>query len=400
MRRAGGAIICWMLSLAGLGVCVYLGWIHIALLRGELVGGAACGASGSAFNCHIVTGGPLGSFLGLPLSLWGLIGYLAVFSLSFIAWQLPDQADTALTAVAGLSLLFILIDLGLLAAMIWVIRYFCPLCLSTYAVNLGLLLSAKSASGKRWSELFGRVPAALGAWLPRPGAAAVWIVWGVVLTGALGVVGIHLSTLFVSQGAPGGIRKQIEQSLHQQKPVSVDTAGDPMEGASTPTVRIVEFSDFLCPSCYRAAQFNPIVLAAHRQDVSMTFKNFPLDMTCNDAVKRVVHPNSCQIAAASECAQEQGKFWALHDTIFAKGTQYLVGNLERYAMAAGVNVEKFRECIQSGRGLDAVKRDIAEATRLGITSTPTYIVNGYPVAGGLVPSVLEELIQAAKESGS
>ena len=69
-----------MLSLIGIGVAGYLFFLHLGLLRGELLGGAVCGTG--AFNCHAVTAGPWGSFLGVPLSLWGILGYLTIFALS------------------------------------------------------------------------------------------------------------------------------------------------------------------------------------------------------------------------------------------------------------------------------------------------------------------------------
>ena len=65
MRMQRGAAWCLVLSLIGLGLAGYLTVLHLGLLRGELLGGAVCGASG-ALNCHVVTGGPWGKVLGMP----------------------------------------------------------------------------------------------------------------------------------------------------------------------------------------------------------------------------------------------------------------------------------------------------------------------------------------------
>jgi len=162
---------------------------------------------------------------------------------------------------------------------------------------------------------------------------------------------------------------------------------------------IVEFSDLLCPSCQKASRFNPILLASHRHDALFVFKHFPLDMECNAAVKRTVHPSACRIAAATECAHEQGKFWELHDRIFQQGSQYKVADLEADAARAGLNVPAFHACIQSGRGLEAVKRDIAEGTRLGVTSTPTYVINGLLIPGIMTPAMFEEFLRALRDAG-
>ena len=166
MRAQRGGAIGVLLSLIGLGLCAYLTLIHIALLRGELIGGAACSAAGSAFNCHAVTASPWGSFFGIPLSVWGFIGYLATLALSFIAWQFSDWTSRALAVLSALTLAFVAMDAVLWSAMVLSIRYLCPLCLATYVVNVLLLVVAKRAAQQRWRQLFGGLDTALEAFLP------------------------------------------------------------------------------------------------------------------------------------------------------------------------------------------------------------------------------------------
>ncbi len=226
------------------------------------------------------------------------------------------------------------------------------------------------------------------------------IFWGVVLTGVFGVLSVQATTRFMTEGPPGSLRKQMTEFVQHQQRVVVETSGDPRHGTASAPIQIVEFSDFLCPTCQRASQFNPLLLAGHRGKASFVFKHYPLDQTCNDAIQRMVHPNACQVAAATECAHEQGKFWALHDHLFRKltGTQYNVAELERDAEIAGLNMTAFRECLQGGRGMEAVKRDIVEAARLGVRSTPTYVVNGLLMPGLLTPATFNELLDVLQET--
>lgn len=400
MRPSRAAILCVILSLAGLALCTYLAFLHIALLRGELLGGAACGTAGTIFNCHAVTASPYGSVLGLPLALWGLIGYLATLSLAFIGWQFPDWTAAALRAVVSLSLLFVAIDAGLLVVMLTQIRYLCPLCLLTYAVNLLLLFVARRGVAQPWRDLMRRIPASLGAWVPKPRVAAIWIFWGVVLTGAMGTVAVTAAVTYFQQGAPGTLHKQIAEFVGQQRRATVDTTGAPVSGLANRPIQIVEFSDLLCPSCQRASMLNPIILAGHRQDVMFVFKHFPLDLTCNTAVTRTAHEGACQVAVATACAHEQGKFWAFHDLIFGHGSPYKASFLEADARRLGLDMTAFGACMQSGRGLEAVKRDIAEGARLGVVSTPTYFVNGVSIVGVLVPAMFDEFLRVLRQASS
>ncbi|OGX32224.1 MAG: hypothetical protein A3E56_01885 [Omnitrophica WOR_2 bacterium RIFCSPHIGHO2_12_FULL_64_13] len=400
MRSARLAWGCSLLSLIGIGLCMYLTLVHVALLRGELIGGGGCSAAGTLFNCHAVAASPFGSLLGLPLSLWGLIGYLATLTLATIAWQFPEWAERAFSALAGLGVIFVAVDAVLLVIMVTRIGYLCPACLGSYAINIGLTWCAASAAGKRLTQVIRGLGASLMTWRPQARVAVVAMFWGVVITGIAGSVSVQATARFAIEGPPGSLRRQMAEFVRQQPRVGVTTTGDPTLGGPGAAIRLVEFSDFLCPSCQRAAKFNALMLAGHRSRASFTFKHYPLDQACNDKVQRTVHPNACQIAAATECAHEQGKFWALHDRLFGKlaGMFYNLAELEGDAEAAGVNVPVFRECLQAGRGMEAVKRDIEEAARLKVHSTPTYVVNGTMMTGVLTPAAFQELVAVLRES--
>ena len=216
--------------------------------------------------------------------------------------------------------------------------------------------------------------------------------------GLAGAVSVHASTMFVSQGPSGALRKQIRDFALQQHRVTVEVTGDPRIGPQTAPIQVVEFSDFFCPACQRASKFNTIMLANHRRDVTFIFKQFPLDTSCNEKVTRMVHPGACRAAAASECAHAQGKFWPFHDLMFEHGAKYNFNNLEGDLARFGIDVTQFRTCMDSGQGMEAVKRDIAEAAKLPVTSTPTYIINGIPMAGGLSPMVFDELVSVLQET--
>lgn len=397
MRTQRGTLGCLLLSLVGLGLSTYLSLVHLALLRGEFFGGAACGAAGSLFNCHAVTASPFGSLFGIPLALWGLLGYLAVGSLALIAWQFPDWTLSALTSIVALGLLFLAIDAGLLVLMATKIKVWCLFCLLTYLVNLLLVLVAKSASGESWRVILGQMASRVGTLLPPPRHAAAWMLWGMLIVGASGAWAVNQTAIFMTQGPTGTLRKQMADHVRHQSRVQVDLGGDPTLGAAHPKIQLVEFSDFLCPVCQRAAKFNTIIVAGRRDELSFTFKHFPLDQSCNETIKRAVHPNACQLAAATECAHAQGKFWALHDLIFEKGHFYQVADLDRDAGRIGLDLAAFRDCMASGRGMEAVKRDIAQAAGLGVNSTPTYIINGVVVTGALTPAVFEEMLRAIRQ---
>ena len=397
MRTTRALTICALLSLIGIGLAGYLTYLHIGLMRGDLLGGAACSGSG-AFNCHAVTGGSWGSFLGVPLSLWGILGYFAVLAIALWGRQSAEaslQAAALITIVAAGS---VAADLFLLGVQAVVLRAYCLFCLLTYVVNVLVLFVAWRGLAAAPGASVSHAGAAIGALMPSARQPASWLFWGMMLAAALGVAGVHVATLFLTRGSLGDVRAQVRGFLTSRPAVTIDTAGDPVDGPADALIRLVEFSDFRCPACQRASKFNRIVLANHRKDASLTFKHFPLDTACNDRVQRAVHPGACELAAASECVNQQGKFWPFHDRVFEQGPDYQVNHIERDVQELGLDLAAFHACMDAGDGMAAVKRDIAEAGKIGVQSTPTYVVNGIPMAGMLHPSMFEAIADVLKEN--
>ena len=397
LSRTHAAGWCAALSLLGLAVAGYLAYLHIGLLRGELLGGAVCSAGG-AFNCHAVTGGAWGQWFGVPLAFWGVVGYVMVFALGLFGLQSEEAATAAVPLIVVLTTLFLIANLWLLIIMAFVIRLFCLLCLLIDATNIGLLLVSLQGFGAPWGRAFGQAAASLQALLPSRRNPGALLCWAIIVLGIAGVASVHAATTFVAKGSTSDVERQIREYVQRQSRVTVDVTGDPRHGSPSASVQLIEFSDFLCPACQRASRFNPIILANHRRDATLIFKHFPLDTSCNDKISRTVHPGACRLAAASECAHEQGKFWLFHDMVFEQGPAYNVNNIEGDVTHLGIDFSTFRACMDSGRGMEAVKKDIAEAAKIQVASTPTYVINGLPMAGGLSPAVFDQLLNVLKET--
>ena len=393
MRSQRAAAWCIVLSLIGLGVAGYLSALHIGLMRGELLGEVFCGGSG-VFNCHAVTASSWGSLLGMPLSLWGAIGYCAALGLSILALQEGQWPAHAMTLLLGLGLLFLAFDLFLLGVMIFVLKAFCLFCMITYLVNFLIVVLAARSLQQPWIQALGRIDASLSALVPSSRRPAAWFFWGIVFIGFGAVASLHAATIYVNRGTFGSLQKQMTEYIQKQVPTPPDTGGRPMKGNPKGALKIVEFSDFLCPVCQRAAKMNQIILTGNRNTVMIVYKHFPLDSTCNEKLSRNVHPGACQVAAATVCAHQQGKFWEFHDKIFEEGHDYKAVNLESDADRLGLDVGKFSACMASGEGMRVVKEDIEEANKLGVTSTPTHFLNGIKLVGLLTPDRFEEFSTA------
>lgn len=163
--------------------------------------------------------------------------------------------------------------------------------------------------------------------------------------------------------------------------------GDPIKGAKAPLVTIVEFSDFQCPFCGQTASVLEEVAAAYPDDVRLVFKHFPLKM----------HPDAAEGAKAAVAAQRQGRFWAMHDRLFADRTAMKEGDLKAHAEALGLDADKFAADLADPEVAAKVEADQAQGRALGVKGTPTLFVNGVRIGGAPKPDVLRELVDAERQ---
>lgn len=154
--------------------------------------------------------------------------------------------------------------------------------------------------------------------------------------------------------------------------VEVSVEGAPFRGAANSPVTIVEFSDFECPFCKRAHPTLMQLLEKYAGKVKLVYRDFPLES---------IHPQARRAAEAARCANDQGKFWDYYDTLFTESPKLAPDDLKRYAAQAGIDVKKFDDCLSGGVHKTALQKDIDEGTRLGVSGTPAFFINGRPLTG-------------------
>ncbi|UCF66578.1 MAG: thioredoxin domain-containing protein [Acidobacteriota bacterium] len=162
--------------------------------------------------------------------------------------------------------------------------------------------------------------------------------------------------------------------------VEVSTKDNPAIGPVEAPVTIVEFSDFQCPYCRRAEDTMVKVREKYGDKVRIVFRDFPLDF----------HRDAQKAHEAAGCAEEQGQFWAYHGKLFSGEKGLGIDELYSYAEELGLDMEPFKECVESGRRAAEVAGDIEEGRRLGVSGTPAFFVNGRFLNGA---QPLEEFVK-------
>jgi protein-disulfide isomerase len=165
-------------------------------------------------------------------------------------------------------------------------------------------------------------------------------------------------------------------------PVAIATAGAPTRGPRNAKITIVEFSDFECPYCAKAVGEIAAVMAAYPNDVKLVFKQFPLDM----------HPHAMMAAEASLAAHDQGKFWEMHDKLFANARQLSRETVFAFAQSIGLDMMRFARDMESGRFRKVVEADVAEGDKIGVFGTPSLFIDGKPYRGPVMLSILKPIL--------
>ncbi|MYC99618.1 MAG: DsbA family protein [Gammaproteobacteria bacterium] len=154
-------------------------------------------------------------------------------------------------------------------------------------------------------------------------------------------------------------------------------------GSGDASVTIILFIDFQCSYCRAFSRVVPEVTEEYGGDVATVFRHYPLP----------IHPEAANAAVASECAGQQGSFWEYHDILLED--QHTIGSRSwsTFAIAASVrDLDQFEQCISTDSARVAVRRDLAAGADLGITGTPTFLINGSLYRGAMSKSSLRSAI--------
>ncbi len=181
-----------------------------------------------------------------------------------------------------------------------------------------------------------------------------------------------------------GLKSATKVSVFLDPPRVAVTAGDnPTWGPKDAPVTIIEFSDYQCPYCGRAEKEAVAqVKENYKGKVRIVFRDFPL----------AFHKDSEKAHEAAACAGEQDKFWEMHDKLFANARALGIDKLYGYATEIGLDGEKFKACLDSGKTAAAIQQDLADGASFGVTGTPAFFINGRFISGAQPYSVFSEII--------
>lgn len=222
------------------------------------------------------------------------------------------------------------------------------------------------------------------------------IIAGIIIAGA---ILISKNNNILPPPPPSGNDQNNNPEPIVRKDVSEDD--DPIIGDKNAPITMIEFSDFECPFCKRFFDESLSQIEKNYIEkgyVKLVYRDFPLTN---------IHPNAQKAAEAAECADEQGKWRAMHDIIFKNQQSGLsIDNFKKWAKEIKLDAKKFDECLNSDKYKAEVEKDLNDGLSYGVQGTPSFFINGellvgaqpYQIFKSKFDSILKEKGITTKES--
>ncbi len=170
------------------------------------------------------------------------------------------------------------------------------------------------------------------------------------------------------QDLVNSLRDRGAPSTRDLRDLTISVGRGPSQGNDNAVLTIVEFSDYQCPFCGRHARETFPQIRRDYIDtgkLKYVFRDFPLEAIHGDALKA---------AEAAHCAGEQGKYWEMHDRLFANQRALGAAQLSLYAQALGLDPQPFGQCLGSGKYAAEIRKDLEDGQKAGVRGTPTFFL--------------------------
>jgi len=164
----------------------------------------------------------------------------------------------------------------------------------------------------------------------------------------------------------------------------VVTEGSPSLGPPDAPVTVVEFSDYQCPACRQAHETVRKVRELYAGRLRWVFKDYPLQR----------HKDAELAAEAGKCAADQNKFWEYQDLLYGSQEELTFERLEAFASRLGMVGDQFKRCLEGRKYKDGIEKELEEAKKIGVDRTPTFVINGRLLVGGLSLERFKEVIDS------
>ena len=363
---------------AGLANSIYLSVSHYRNYTD--IGYESFCALSRAINCDTVSQSPYAIFLGMPVPVWGVIGYVFVLLLLLMAGTRSARPKRVWALLVVVAMFYSSYSVVLAAISHFYIHSYCIMCVISYGINF-LLLFFSWLVLRRFeidSFLISLRRDLIFLWHNKVVSSAVFMPFfaGVVI-------------LWFSFPAYWSFNQEVISS-HVATGMTAD--GHPWIGSEDAPLVITEFADYLCFQCNKMHFYLRQMVARYPEKFKIIHRHFPMDNAVNPIVQKPLHEGSGSLALLAVYAGTENRFWQMNDYLFANARGKTKIDLHTVADAVGIDYNKLTQSLRMPRIRQQLHSDIIDGLKLGITGTPAYLIDGRLYTAQIPPEVLARVI--------
>lgn len=370
-------VIIISLAIVGLLVSSYLSVSHFKNYTD--IGYKSFCAVSKAINCDTISQSPYSIFLGVPVPIWGVTGYIFLIITLLFSLNIKENKMRVLSTLLLLCVLYssISLFLGIISAV--KIHSYCFMCIATYGINFMLLYMFWLTKRRYEKESFIiTLKKDFFFWKTCKRKVIPLCTIFIILTAALILCFPHYWELSMSLNT-----KDIKTGYTED--------GYPWIGAESPELTITEFADYQCFQCKKVHFFLRTLISTYPDKLRLVHRHFPMDHKFNPIVKNPLNPGSGILALIAIYASEENRFWDINDLLYnydmSRGAIYL----KEISELANLDIDKIKEAIINSRIRQKLYKDIIAGLKKHINGTPSYIINGQIYSGHIPPQILDSL---------
>lgn len=369
----------WILALGGLADTIYLSISHYRVYV-DIHYSSFCAISRS-INCDTVSQSPFSILLGMPVPIWGVIGYIFfIIFLTFASKRTakPYRGWAILFCIAG-AFSFYSVVLAFISS--YYIKSYCLMCIVNYAINFSLVFYCWLIRRRFPSVgLYQSLRADLKFfWYQKPRLTSATLISFVLI---VLIAWAFFPTYWKDEILPNA----------STAATGLTSNGHPWIGASDPRLVIEEFSDYHCFQCRKMHFYLRRIIAKYPDRIRLIHRQFPMDDRFNPIVQRVHHRGAGKMALIAIAAAAEGKFWEANDYLFSVAHREEAVSFTAIAEAIGLTPEELAQAVSNPENQKQLMKDLSEGIKLGITGTPAFVIDGELHLGTIPADILERVM--------
>jgi uncharacterized membrane protein/predicted DsbA family dithiol-disulfide isomerase len=367
-----------LISVAGLLDSIYLANSHYRIYTD--IGYESFCAISRAINCDTVSQSPYAIFIGLPVPVWGVLGYIFALFLLIPAGMKSAHRKRIWALMVAVSIFYSAYSVFLAVISHVYIHSYCIMCIFNYGINFMLLYYSWLIRRRfdpdpylvslREDFVFLRQNRRLTASMLVPFAVGTIILWTNF------PVYWKLQPPFSSEELSTGFTQE----------------GYPWIGAENADLVITEFADYLCFQCSKTYYYLRKLMNRYPGRIKIIHRHFPMDSRFNPIVKIPLHEGAGRLALLAIYAETEGKFWPLSDYLFANARRTDRIDLRAVAEIFRLDYEKLSRSFGKTTIRLKLHHDIMDGLKMGVTGTPAFLIDGKLYSAQIPPEILSRVM--------